>query len=901
MKKSAKTKTAQALPTETRGKTSVLWEHAIERFFNFAGESFFIVDGNGNFVEANDAYCDLVGYFREDLLSMSLADIDTLDPAKYREKTLATGKAQFLTSYRRGDGRLLDVEVRAAQFTVEGLDYHFIFVHDIGDREEKVWSELTKNSLLELYSKNASRKEYLDAVSGLLKSWSGCRYVGIRLVNESGNMPYEAHAGFSDEFIETESWIPAASNECCCSRVITGNPASQERPYMTPEGSFFCNNFTEMEESLPPDGTGPHRGVCFREGFRSLAVIPFSHNSETLGAIQLADEREGMVPHRVINFIQSISPLVGEAVYRFNMEDEIRDNYTTQIVVNSILHLSLGDFTLGEILEKSLEFISTIPWLAGNSGSAILLAGAEPGTFTPGASRGIAGDLERLCASHSARECPCTTALEEKKIQLVSGAGKGGRSNYCVPIISGGVVLGLLILWFDGVYRQRDKETLYLAAVSTALAGIIIHKRDEKDLELERLKLRSILGAMNDGVVIVGSGGDIEFVNPVMEREFGAPGGVKCHEYLGCVREKCVWCAGDLAATEAGRREWNDPGRGMWYDVYSTVLRNADGSASLIEFFHDITALRRSEARIAHQANILDKVNDAIMEYGEDDIITYWNSAAETIYGWTAAEAVGRSRVEILGTDTGEWPGTGPAPGDKDNFRGEVVHRRKDGTPVDIEATGIRLRGPGGDGSTVVTVNRDITGRKAIEREMGKLSMAVEQASDWVIITDRGGTIEYSNRIVKQITGYSKEEIVGSNPRIMKSGKHDAAFYRNLWDTILGGDTFRAIFTNRKKDGELCYIDMAITPLKDGRGDITHFIASGKDITQQKHMEDRLISLVHFDALTGLPNRTLFMDRLGQVLLRGEYTKRLITGCVIVAAVILDQYRHRSRRPSQRI
>ncbi|TAL26017.1 MAG: EAL domain-containing protein [Nitrospirae bacterium] len=179
-----------------------------------------------------------------------------------------------------------------------------------------------------------------------------------------------------------------------------------------------------------------------------------------------------------------------------------------------------------------------------------------------------------------------------------------------------------------------------------------------------------------------------------------------------------------------------------------------------------------------------------------------------------------------------------------------------------------------------------IAGRKRTEEEMKKLSLAVEGSSDWILITDRDGKIEYANHAVEEMSGYAKEELIGQNPRIFKSGRHDKQFYEGLWDTILLGSAFRAIVTNRKKTGELFDIFNTITPLQDDRGNIMHFVATAKDITEQKLLEAKLHHLANYDALTELPNRNLFIERLDQTIARAEYNKRLIA----VLSIDIDKF-----------
>ncbi len=134
----------------------------------------------------------------------------------------------------------------------------------------------------------------------------------------------------------------------------------------------------------------------------------------------------------------------------------------------------------------------------------------------------------------------------------------------------------------------------------------------------------------------------------------------------------------------------------------------------------------------------------------------------------------------------------------------------------------------------------DITERKTAEVAIRQLSSIVEQTGDTVVVTDRDGAIEYVNPAFENLTGYTRAEVLGKSPSLLKSGLHDRRFYDNLWKTVMGGGIFLAEIANRKKNGELFYEIKTITPLRDPRGMITHFVATGKDITDHKRDEERL-------------------------------------------------------------
>ncbi|MCA9953106.1 MAG: GAF domain-containing protein [Ardenticatenaceae bacterium] len=116
----------------------------------------------------------------------------------------------------------------------------------------------------------------------------------------------------------------------------------------------------------------------------------------------------------------------------------------------------------------------------------------------------------------------------------------------------------------------------------------------------------------------------------------------------------------------------------------------------------------------------------------------------------------------------------------------------------------------------------------------------VDQTADHVLVTDTEGTILYVNPAFERLTGYTKEEVLGKTPRILKSGTHNRAFYKEMWQTMLAGEAFRGTTVNRRKDGSYYYEDKVITPIKDADGNITHFISIGQDVTERKKAEEAL-------------------------------------------------------------
>ena len=140
----------------------------------------------------------------------------------------------------------------------------------------------------------------------------------------------------------------------------------------------------------------------------------------------------------------------------------------------------------------------------------------------------------------------------------------------------------------------------------------------------------------------------------------------------------------------------------------------------------------------------------------------------------------------------------------------------------------------------LLTVVRDTTETRQTEAKLGRLSAVVERSKEAVLITGTDGIIAYVNPAFAQITGYSREEALGKNPRFLKSGKQDAVLYKNLWDTVLGGKIWHGEMTNRRKDGSQYIQETTIIPVQDDDGSTSHFIAIGLDVTAQRKTEEQL-------------------------------------------------------------
>ncbi len=162
--------------------------------------------------------------------------------------------------------------------------------------------------------------------------------------------------------------------------------------------------------------------------------------------------------------------------------------------------------------------------------------------------------------------------------------------------------------------------------------------------------------------------------------------------------------------------------------------------------------------------------------------------------------------------------------------------------------------------------NQDITERKRVEERLRLLASVFSHSREGIVITDHEARIVDVNQAFTLITGYSREEMIGRNPSILKSGLQDDDFYRSMWDTLIANSHWSGEIWNRRQDGEVYAEVLTISAVKDSRGKVQHYVGLFTDISQQKAYQKHLEYIAHYDSLTNLPNRILLGDRLKQAM-----------------------------------
>ena len=261
-------------------------------------------------------------------------------------------------------------------------------------------------------------------------------------------------------------------------------------------------------------------------------------------------------------------------------------------------------------------------------------------------------------------------------------------------------------------------------------------------------------------------------------------------------------------------------------------------SAAYRERDRALKELRESEAKFRMT---FDASPDAVnINRLEDGLYVDVNQGFTRLTGYTRDEIVGRTSLEVSIWDD---PGLRKKllrelseKGFCDNLEGRFRCKGGNIKTALMSARVIPLQGV----PHIISITRDITERKMAELERERLLTAIRHSGEMIVVTDPAGTIQFVNQAFGEITGYDPGEVIGRNPRILKSGRQDRTFYQRLWATISEGETFRGRMINKRKDGSLYTEEAVISPVHDNEGRIVNYVAVKRDITGQIKAEEEL-------------------------------------------------------------
>jgi len=258
----------------------------------------------------------------------------------------------------------------------------------------------------------------------------------------------------------------------------------------------------------------------------------------------------------------------------------------------------------------------------------------------------------------------------------------------------------------------------------------------------------------------------------------------------------------------------------------------------------------------------------SIQGYLEDGTVVYWNRASEHIYGYSAAEAMGRNLLDlIIPTDMRSQveramrimfeQGRGITPS-----RMSLRHKQGHLVPVYSSHTVVRIAG---QSPVVFCMDADMSALTKAEEDL-RIAATAFDSQQGMMITDRLGVILRVNPSFIKATGYTEAEAVGHSPRLLSSDWHPSDFWASMWQSLHTQGSWQGEVWNKRKNGEVYADWLMINAVRDTEGAVTHFVGTLTDISERKAAEIKIIQLAFYDPLTGLPNRRLMQDRLHQAI-----------------------------------
>jgi PAS domain S-box-containing protein len=437
---------------------------------------------------------------------------------------------------------------------------------------------------------------------------------------------------------------------------------------------------------------------------------------------------------------------------------------------------------------------------------------------------------------------PCDAEFEEVGITKYEQIAQYGTGTVVTRWVrKDGAILDILLSSSPLVIGDLSVGVTFTAVDITA------SKQAERELREREERYRSLIDLAVDGILLCSHEGIIVDGNAAMCTLLGMERSAFIGQHLTTLPFDDPRATADLLLADHLQREQTS--------ICERMLTLADGCQRSLEMrttlmpdgsyqsiFRDITerkrteqALRESEEKFALAfAASPDAVN---INRLADGLYVEVNSGFSELTGYTREEVVGTTSLQL-----GLWHDPADrqrmveelqANGYCENL--EAVFRRQDGSCGTglMSARPILLNGI----PHLISITRDITRRKQAEADLERLKVAIEQAGEAVVITDVAGAILYANPAFSDATGYTREEVLQQNPRILKSGEHDEVFYQELWGTIASGRTWSGRVVNKKKDGTLYTEEATISPVFDQQGNIVNYVAIKRDITAQLKLE----------------------------------------------------------------
>jgi diguanylate cyclase (GGDEF)-like protein/PAS domain S-box-containing protein len=456
-----------------------------------------------------------------------------------------------------------------------------------------------------------------------------------------------------------------------------------------------------------------------------------------------------------------------------------------------------------------------------------------------------------------------------------------------------GAVSAADIAQLIGGIRQRNTlifsvGALLLAGLSIALADAIRRRALAESLAGARRRYEAMVQQLPIGVYQLDFDGRLLFANPAMQHALPRITGhsLRAGEPLLDCLQQPHWRQLREELERDGKvlnREVAIPGESSgtdWFEV--TAVRNATEGGTIDGVIIDVTdrklaalALEDDERRFRM---LLEWAPDAVIVTDTEGGMVMTNVLVNTLLGYGREDLVGRNIEELIpfnyrrddepdGENTGATSGLCPVE------RGRrVLALARDGEAIPVEITFCPVHTV--TEQLVMVIMRDVRERERIESELRILSEAVEHSPNGILITNTSGVIEYVNTMFCDMHGYRREEVIGKTPDILGTPETALATHLSLWQALKAGEVWRGEMRKLRKDGTLYWCMESTAPVRDHRGQVSHYVSILEDISERKFAAETIRRLAYYDTHTNLPNRRLFQERLARTIVEARREKR---------------------------
>ena len=587
------------LESRVRERTAELSEQSrsVNAFFRHSITPLVFLDREFNFLRVNEAYAkacarevpDFAGrnYFAEfpseGLKKKFTEVVETKEPfSAFAWAFIFPGHPEWGTTY-------WDMFLSPIVGGDGDVDFLVFALNDATERTLIAERTEVTNTLLSLYAQKVDPTRYLDMAIKLIRAWSGCRYAGIWITDEQGQVTHDAYVGVDRQLFESAGLLSLSRRHCACTRIALGQPEPQDQPFMTSKGSFLSNDMHELLDSLSGDQRARFSCACIRMGFKTVAVLPVRHRDRVLGVIHLADERSEMIPTGKAEFIEHLAQIIGEAVLRFSIEDELRQNYDVLQKTSELLERIFSTtHMLIAYLDRDLNFIRV-------NQAYSRAENRDPGSFA---------------GRNYFDVCP-DDGLKNTFLDVV----RSGEPAFAFerPFVYAGVGEGDATFWDWSLLPVKERDGMVSGLVFT-LVDVTSRKRAAE----ASARLAAAVEASAEAVVITEpERGIIQYVNPAFERITGFSRedavGRDRHILDSGKQDKAFFS--DMRSALARQGFWrgqivNRKKDGSLYHEESTVSPVRDPSGAVINYIsvnRDVTEKLRLES-IAGSLNLMDNI-----------------------------------------------------------------------------------------------------------------------------------------------------------------------------------------------------------------------------------------------------------------------------------------------------